>query len=153
MPAKKYRVRLSVEEQEKLKGLVSRGRAAAYQQTHARIMLLVDEAQEGGAMRDEEIARVLKVGSATVERIRRRCVEEGVEAALSRRQQVNRRPRKLDGDGEARLVAMACSQPPEGRANWTLQLLADRLVEWEIVDSISTETVRQTLKKTRSSLG
>ena len=153
MPAKKYRVRLSAEEQGELKGLVSRGRAAAYKQTHARILLLADESQEGGAMRDEEIGRVLKVGSATVERVRRRCVEEGVEAALSRRQQVNRRPRKLDGDGEARLVATACSQPPEGRVAWTLQLLADRLVESEIVDSISTETVRQTLKKTRSSLG
>ena len=153
MPAKRYRVRLSAEEQEELKGLVSRGRAAAYKQTHARILLLVDEAQEGGAVKDEEIARVLKVGSATVERVRRRCVEEGVEAALGRRQQLNRRPRKLDGEGEARLVAMACSQPPEGRAGWTLQLLADRLVECEIVESISTETVRQTLKKTRSSLG
>ena len=153
MPAKKYRVRLSAEEQEELKGLVSRGRAAAYKQTHARILLLVDEAQEGGAMRDGEIARALKVGSAPVERVRRRCVEEGVEAALGRRQQVNRRPRKLDGEGEARLVAMACSQPPEGRAGWTLQLLADRLVEWEVVDSISTETVRQTLKKTKSSPG
>ena len=153
MPAKRYRVRLSAEEQEELKGLVSRGRAAAYKQTHARILLLVDEAQEGGAVKDEEIARVLKVGSATVERVRRRCVEEGVEAALGRRQQLNRRPRKLDGEGEARLVAMACSQPPEGRAGWTLQLLADRLVQCEIVESISTETVRQTLKKTRSSLG
>lgn len=153
MPAKKYRVRLSEEEQEELKGLVSRGRAAAYRQTHARILLLADEAQDGGEMKDEEIARVLKVGSATVERVRRRCVEEGVEAALGRRQQVNRRPRKLDGAGEARLVAMACSQPPEGRAGWTLQLLADRLVECEIVESISTETVRQTLKKTRSSPG
>lgn len=115
MPAQKYRVRLSAEEQEGLKGLVSRGRAAAYKQTHARILLLVDESQEGGAMRDEEIARVLRVGSATVERVRRRCVEEGVEAARGRRQQVNRRRRKPDGDGEARLVAMACSQPPEGR--------------------------------------
>ena len=153
MPAKKYRVRLSAGEQEELKGLVSRGRAAAYKQTHARILLLVDEAQEGGAMNDGEIARVLKVGSATVERVRRRCVLEGVEAALGRRQQVNRRPRKLDGEGEARLTALACSQPPEGRAGWTLQLLADRLVEWEIVDRISTETVRQTLKKTRSSPG
>ena len=153
MPAKRYRVRLSAEEQEELKGLVSRGRAAAYKQTHARILLLVDEAQEGGAMKDEGIARVLKVGRATVERVRRRCVEEGLEAALGRRQQLNRRPRKLDGEGEARLVAMACSQPPEGRAGWTLQLLADRLVECEIVESISTETVRQTLKKTRSSLG
>ena len=153
MPAKRYRVRLSAEEQGELRGLVSRGRAAAYKQTHARILLLVDEAQQGGSMKDEEIARVLKVGSATVERVRRRCVEEGVEAALGRRQQINRRPRKLDGEGEAHLVAMACSQPPEGRAVWTLQLLADRLVEWEIVHSISTETVRQTLKKTKSSPG
>ena len=153
MPAKRYRVRLSAEEQEELRGLVSKGRAAVYRQTHARVLLLVDEAQEGGAMKDGEIARVLKVGRATVERVRQRCVEEGVEAALGRRQQVNRRPRKLDGEGEARLVAMACSQPPEGRAGWTLQLLADQLVEWDIVDSISTETVRQTLKKTKSSLG
>ena len=104
-------------------------------------------------MNDEEIARALRVGNATVERVRRRCVEEGVEAALGRRQQVNRRQKKLDGRGEAHLMALACSQPPEGRAGWTLQLLADRLVQWEIVDSISTETVRQTLKKTNSSLG
>ena len=82
MPAKRYRVRLSVEEQQKLKGLVSRGRAAAYKQTHARIMLLSDESQECGAMKDEEIARALRVGGATVGRVRRRCVEEGVEAAL-----------------------------------------------------------------------
>ena len=153
MPAKKYRVRLSSEEQRELKGLVSRGRAAAYKQTHARILLLSDESQECGAMNDEEIARALRVGNATVERVRRRCVEEGVEAALGRRQQVNRRQKKLDGRGEAHLMALACSQPPEGRAGWTLQLLADRLVQWEIVDSISTEAVRQTLKKTNSSLG
>ena len=153
MPAKKYRVKLSGEEQAELKGMVSRGRGAAYKQTHARILLLVDEAEEGGAMKDEDIARALKIGSATVERVRRRCVEEGVEAALGRRPQVNRRPRKLDGESEAHLVAMACSQPPEGRAGWTLQLLADRLAEWEIVDTISAETVRQTLKKTNSSPG
>ena len=153
MPAKKYRVRLSAEEQQELKGLVSRGRVAAHRQTHARILLLSDESQECGVLKDEEIARVLKVGIATVGRVRRRCVEEGVEAALGRRQQVNCRPKKLDGQGEAHLMVLACSQPPEGRAGWTLQLLADRLVQWEIVDSISTETVRQTLKKTNSSLG
>ena len=105
MPAKKYRVRLSAEEQEELKGLVSRGRAAAYKQTHARILLLVDEAQEGGAMKDQDIARALKVGTATVERLRRRCVEEGLARALGRKEQLNRRPRKLDGQGEARLTA------------------------------------------------
>ena len=150
---KKYRVALAEEEQQELKGLVSRGRAAAYRQTHARILLLCDENQANGPMKDEEIARALKVGTATVERVRRRCVEEGLERALGRKEQLNRRPKKLDGHDEAQLIALACSQPPEGRASWTLQLLADRLVECEIVDRISAETVRQTLKKTHSSLG
>lgn len=150
---KKYRVRLGVEEQEELKALVSRGRAAAYKQTHARILLLSDENQDEGPMLDQEIARALKVGTATVERVRRRCVEEGVEAALGRRQQLNRRKKKLDGAGEAHLIALACSKPPAGRASWTLRMLADGLVEREIVDSIGTDTVRRTLKKTNSSPG
>ena len=146
---KKYRVALAEEEQQELKGLVGRGRAAAYRQTHARILLLCDENQANGSMKDEEIARALKVGTATVERVRRRCVEESLERALGRKEQLNHRPKKLDGHDEAQLIALACSQPPEGRASWTLH----RLVECEIVDSISTETVRQTLKKTNSSLG
>ena len=150
---KRYRVRLSEEEQQGLRSLVSKGRAAAYKQTHARILLLCDENQADGAMKDEEIARALKLGTATVERVRRSGVEEGLEAALGRRQQLNRRQRKLDGAGEAHLIALTCSQPPEGRAGWTLRLLADQLVECEIVDSISTEAVRQTLKKTNSSPG
>ena len=150
---KKYRVALAEEEHQELKGLVSRGRAAAYRQTHARILLLYDENQANGSMQDEEIARALKVGTATVERVRRRCVEEGLERALGRKEQLNRRPKKLDGPDEAQLIALAGSQPPEGRASWTLQLLADRLVECEIVDRISAETVRQTLQKTHSSLG
>ena len=153
MMVKKYRVRLVEDERQELKSLVSRGRAAAYKQTHARILLLSDENQADGAMKDEEIARALNVGTATVERVRRRCVEDGIEAALARKQQVNRRAKLLDGQGEARLIALACGEPPEGRADWTLRLLAERLVECEIVDSISTETVRQTLKKTGSSLG
>ena len=127
--AKQYRVALAEEEQQELKGLVSRGRAAAYRQTHARILLLCDENQANGSMKDEEIARSLKVGTATVERVRRRCVEEGLERALGRKEQLNRRPKKLDGHDEAQLIALACSQPPEGRASWTLQLLADRLVD------------------------
>ena len=153
MTAKKYRVKLTTEEQQELKALVSRGRAAAYRQTHARILLLSDEAQGDRAMKDEEIARSLRIGCATVERVRRRCVEEGVEAALGRKEQLNRRQKKLDGQGEAHLVALACAEPPQGRVSWTLKLLADRLVECEIVESISPETVRQTLKKTNSSLG
>ena len=150
---KKYRVGLTGEEQEELRALVSKGRAAAYKQTHARILLLSDENQSGGPMMDQEISRALKVGTATVERVRRRCVEEGVDAALGRREQLRRRQRKLDGQGEAHLIAMAISQPPEGRVSWTMQMLADGLVEREIVDSISPETVRRTLKKTNSSLG
>ena len=149
---KRYRVRLGEEEQEELMALVSKGRAAAYKQTHARILLLSDENQAGGGMKDEEIVRALKVGIATVERVRRRGVEEGLGAALERKRQLNRRPRRLDGQGEAHLVALACSQPPEGRVSWTLKLLADRLVEREIVESISTETVRQTLKKRTQAL-
>ena len=89
----------------------------------------------------------LGVGQSTVERIRKRCVEEGVESALNRKKQLRRRQKRLDGEGEARLIAMACGEPPEGRASWTLKLLADQLVECEIVGTISTETVRQALKK------
>ena len=102
---------------------------------------------------DQEIARALQVGTATVERVRRRCVEEGVEAALERKEQVNRPAKKLDDQGEARLIALACAEPPAGRVSWTLQMLADGLVEREVVESISDETVRRTLKKTDSSLG
>ena len=115
---KKYRVALAEEEQQELKGLVGRGRAAAYRQTHARILLLCDENQANGSMKDEEIARALKVGTATVERVRRRCVEESLERALGRKEQLHRRPKKLDGHDEAQLIALACSQPPEGRASW-----------------------------------
>ena len=112
-------------------------------------------------MRDQDIAQSLRVGGATVERVRRRCVEEGLERALGRREQLNRRPKKLDGAGEAHpvsstgqaLVALACSQPPSGRAGWTMHLLADQLVEREMVDRINPETVRRCLKKTGSSLG
>ena len=161
MSVKKYRVKLTTEERQELKALVSRGRAAAYKQTHARVLLLSDEGQGDGAMKDEEIARALRIGCSTVERVRRRCVEEGVDAALERRVQIRRRRKKLDGQGEAHLVALACGEPPlrlgsgqaPGRASWTLKLLADRLVECEIVDRISPETVRQTLKKTNSSPG
>ena len=150
---KKYRVQLAEAEQEELKALVSKGRAAAYKQTHARILLLSDENRAEGPMKDVEIARSLGVGISTVERVRRRCVDEGVAAALGRREQLRRRQKRLDGSGEAHLIALACSQPPEGRASWTLKLLADQLVEREIVEHISAETVRNTLKKMHSSPG
>ena len=153
MPAKKYRIELTPQEREELKALVSRGRTAAYKQTHARILLMSDEAQDDLPMTDEAVAKALKVGHATVERVRRRCVEEGLEAALNRKKQLRRRPRKLDGEAQAHLIAIACSEPPQGRASWTLKLLADPLVERDIVESVSTETVRKVLKKTNSSRG
>ena len=103
--------------------------------------------------RDDDIADVLSVGTATVERVRKQCVLDGREAALERKVQVNRKQRLLDGVGEARLTMLACSALPEGQAQWTLQLLADRLVALEVVETISTETVRRTLKKTTSSPG
>ena len=109
--------------------------------------------RKDGGLTDEEVARSLEIASATVERIRRRCVEEGIEAALGRKEQQRRRPKKLDGAAEAHLIALACGEPPQGRVSWTLRLLADRLVECEIVESIHPETVRKTLKKTNSSLG
>ena len=147
MSTKKYRIRLTTDEQQELNALVSRGRAAAYKQTHARILLMSDESRSDGGMKDADITSALGVGQSTVERIRKRCVEEGVESALNRKKQLRRRQKRLDGEGEARLIAMACGEPPEGRGSWTLKLLADQLVECEIVGTISTETVRQALKK------
>ena len=153
MPTKKYRIRLTTDEQQELKALVSRGRTVAYKQTHARILLMSDEAREDGGMKDADISGALGVGLSMVERVRRRCVEEGIESALNRKKQLRRRQKILDGEREARLIAMACGEPPEGRASWTLKLLADQLVECEIVETISTETVRQVLKKTNSNRG
>lgn len=153
MPNKIYRVKLTDEERGDLKSLANKGRASAWKQTRARILLQCDEDREGGGRTDAEIADALDIGRATVERVRRRCVEEGIEAALARKPQRNRRPKVLDGEAEARLVATACGEPPEGCAKWTLRLLADRLVELEVVESVSAETVRRTLKKTISSPG
>lgn len=149
---KRYRVVLSAVEREELKSLVSRGKSAARKQTRARILLMCDESA-GERRTDMEVAEALSVGRATVERVRRRCVEEGLESALNAREQARRRSKVLDGEAEARLAAIACGEPPEGRTRWTLRLLADRLVELEVVESIGTETVRKALRKTISSRG
>lgn len=145
---KKYIVTLTDGERAELNALARTGKAAAYKITHARILLKADAAPGGPGCQDQEIADALDVGTATVERLRRRFVEEGLEAALGRKKQANRRPPILDGAAEARLVALACSAPPLGRACWTLRLLADRLVELEVVPAVSYETVRRTLQKT-----
>ena len=151
---KKYTVTLTAEERNSLQALVGAGRAAAKKLAHARILLKADQADGGPAWTDARIAEAVDVSTATVERVRQRFVEQGVEAALARKKQDRpSRERKLDGRGEARLIALACSAAPQGRAAWTLQLLADQLVELRVVDTIADETVRQVLKKTRSSRG
>jgi hypothetical protein len=146
---KKYIVTLTEDERLSLSALASSGKAAAKRITHARILLKADAADGGPAWRDADIALALDIDIRTVERVRERFVEQGVEAALARKPQcrLSRLP-VLDGDAEARLIALACSRPPEGRARWTLRLLADRLVELEVVEAVSHETVRRTLQKT-----
>jgi hypothetical protein len=146
---KKYKVTLDAEEREYLLALIAAGKASALKLARARILLKADAGPDGPAWPDGRIAEAFEVDPTTVERIRQRFVEEGLEAALDRKKQDRpSRERKLDGAGEARLAALACSDPPDGRAAWTLQLLADKLVELHVVDSISDETVRQVLKKT-----
>ena len=149
MPKKRYIVTLTAEERTYLRGLISKGKAAAFKQRHARILLKTDQGPEGECWTDEKIEQALDVHSSTVERLRRRFVEEGLEAALQRKEQKNRKAKVIDGEAEARLVTLACSKPPDGRTTWTLQLLADQMVSLEVVDSVSPETVRKTLKKTR----
>jgi transposase len=150
---KKYIVTLMEEERRVLQEMLSRGKAAARKLMHARILLKADAAAGDSAWDDQRIAEALEVGRATVERVRKEFVEEGFDAALERRKPRRVYRRKLDGDGEAHLVALACQEPPEGHSRWTLQLLADRMVQLEYVDRISYQTVRRTLKKTRSSRG
>jgi len=150
---KKYIVTLTEEERRRLQEMLSRGKAAARKLTHARILLKADAAAGGPGWNDESIAEAMEVGRATVERVRKEFVEEGLDVALERRKPRRQYQRKLDGDGEAHLVALACQEPPEGRSRWTLRLLADRMVQLEYVDRLSYQTVRRTLKKTNSSLG
>ena len=146
---KKYIVTLTTEERQALSDLIAAGKAAAQKLAHARILLKADAAECGPAWPDHRIADALEVSTATVERVRQRFVEQGLDAALDRKHRERpAREIKLDGRAEARLIALACSAPPEGRATWTMQLLADKLVELEVVDSISDETVRLALKKT-----
>jgi transposase len=146
--AKRYRVTLTQEEREQLRQMVSRGKADARKLAHARILLQADEAEGGPRRTDEQIGSALDASTRTVERVRERFVEQGLEAALLPRPSRRVYARKLDGRQEARLIALACSKPPAGKARWTLRLLADEMVELEVVDSLSHETVRQALKKT-----
>lgn len=146
---KKYIVRLSGEERESLRKLVSSGKGSARMFTRARILLKADVGEGGPAWSDEKIAEALDVTIQTVERVRKQLVEEGLEAVLRRRKYVQKVSRKkLDGDVEAHLIALACSKAPEGYTRWTLRLLAGRMVELGYVESLSHEAVRRALKKT-----
>lgn len=150
---KKYIVTLAESERQMLEAMLSRGKTAARKLMHARVLLKADTSDDGPACNDEQIAEGLEVGRATVERVRRQFVEEGLEAALERHKPRRQYARTLDGDGEAHLIALACSQAPEGRSRWTLRLLADRMVQLQYVEQVSYQTVRRTLKKTSLGLG
>lgn len=147
MPAAKYIVELTADEREQLLAIIRSGKSLARRITRARILLKAEQ-----RLTDEQIAKDLAIGSATVGRVRQRFVEEGLERALSERTRAAKR-RKLSAKQEAHVIAVACSQAPEGRARWTLRLLADRVVELGFTESFSHETVRRLLKKRSLSPG
>ena len=149
---KKYLVDLSATERQSLFKLTTTGKHAAYKRNHAHILLLADLNQADGGWFDRKISKALGISISTIERVRQRFVEEGIDASLNYRQGRGRKQRRLDGNTEAHLIAIACSKPPQGQARWTLRLLANKMVELDYVESLCHETVRQTLKKTNFSL-
>ncbi len=148
MSKKKYTVMLSESERDGLKQLIAAGTAPARKLTHARILLKADQSPGGPGWVDERIADAMEVSQPTISRIRKQYVEEGLEAALNRRAPRREYKRKLDGEQEARLIALACSAPPQGHARWSLRLLADKVVELEIAPEVSYQTVGRIPKKT-----
>jgi hypothetical protein len=153
MPAKIYKVTLTSEERAQLTSIVTRGKGNARRIRRAQMLLLADENQPEGAWKDADIAKALSAHARTVERTREKCVELGIEAALNHTRPKKTRSKVLDGAAEARLVQLACSQAPDGHEQWTMQMLADKLIELEVVETVSRETVRTTLKKMNLSLG
>ena len=146
---KKYVVKLTSQERKQLEGLIKKGKVPGYKIRHAQMLLKADQGKQGPGWHDRQIAEAFGAHLTTVERLRKRFVEEGLQVALERHKRQNY-TRKLDGDAEAQLIAIACSEPPEGCNEWTLRLLADRLVELSVVDSISHMTVKRTLEKKRT---
>ena len=147
----RYRVTLTEQERGALKKMVSAGKGAARKLLHARILLLTDMGEHRRQRSDEEITDALEVGRSTIYRLRERFVENGLAAALVPRK-MPRRPDKIkiQGEAEKKLIALACSDPPEGRCRWTMELLADRIVQLGVVEEVSQETVRRALKKMTS---
>jgi hypothetical protein len=150
---KRHIVVLSEEERARLHTMIGRGVAPASVLTHARILLKANQGQAGPGWTDAAIAVAVEVNPATVARIRQQYVTAGLDAALHRKPPARQYHRRLDGEQEARLVALACSAPPEGRKRWTLRLLAKRMVELQVVETVSYETVRQAVQQTASSRG
>ena len=153
MPAKRYKVCLTEEERAALTTLVNTGKGQAGRLRRARILLMADETQADGGFKDADIAKALKTHRSTVERSRQTCVEQGIEAALNHKRPSKSRSPVFDGAAEARLVQLACTEAPNGREHWSMQLLADKLVELEVVETVSRETVRMRLKKTNLNPG
>ena len=151
---RKYKVTLERAERDELDAIARRGSHKSQNVINALILLNCDEGEfQSGRMKIEDVAAVLKISMRKIDRVKRRFVEEGLEIALSGRKGERVYKRKADGDFEAHLVALSCSEPPEGYSRWSLRLLADRVVELDYIESISYETVRRVLKKTKSSLG
>ena len=153
MPSKRYPVLLDPEQRTSLIGLISSGRESARKLTRARILLKADESETGPAYADKQIREALEVSLSTIERTRKTFVLEGLSAALTPKQRSRGgRSPKFDGEREAHLIALVCSEPPEGHARWTLRLLADKMVELKHFTSISHECIRRVLKKTNFTL-
>jgi len=143
----KYKVTLTKEEREELKSITNKGRHTSQKFRNAYVLLNCDEGEYSEKATNSEISKILKVGMRTIDRIKKRFVEEGFDAILERKPTSREYEKKADGDFEARLVALSCSEPPKGFSRWSLRLLADKIVELQVVDSVSHETVRTVLKK------
>ena len=143
----KYKATLTLEERAYLVDLIKKGKGSKEKLNRARILLKADQGEAGEHWSNKQIANAFYVAERTVERTRKTLVEEGLEAALERKHQVNRKKRIIQGDEEAYLVALTCSEPPEGHSRWTLRMLADKMVQFEYVESVSHETIRRALKK------
>jgi len=149
----RYKVTLTQEEHEVCKGVMNKGKHSSQQYRNACILINTDEGPHGHKLSNEQIAQVLQINSKTVERVKQRFVEEGFDSCMDRKPYPKKAPKKADGDFEAHLIALSCSEAPEGYAQWSLRMLADKMVELKYTDSISHETVRQVLKKTKSNRG
>ena len=149
----RYKVTLTKEEHDQLQAVLSKGKHSSQLYRNACILINSDEGPYGNKLSNEQIAQVLQINNKTVERVKQRFVEEGFDACMDRKPYPSKGPKKADGDFEAHLIALSCSKAPEGYARWSLRMLADKMIELEYTDSVSHETVRQVLKKTKSNRG